>query len=338
MQKQEFGNSNLQALVLNAIRENSSLKHRTFLVTLALVAASFLGVASAEDAATSKPEQAATSATPKVINIWPGVAPGSEQWKQPETVLDPDRIVNVTTPTLTAYLPDPSSTTGTAVIIAPGGGFVWLSINSEGHGVAKWLAARGIAAFVLKYRTFQVQGRDSAQLRQAAFTALGAVMSNHSLVDGYGKYGIADGMQAVKVVRAHAVEWGISPERIVLTGFSAGAILTSAVVLQPDARPNYAAPIYGGPFIEVPPIPPGLPPIFFAVAQDDTGGEPLVRTFTTRSRPLGTNLNYTSMNTVVMASACASKARQAITGSKSSTGGWKRKADKADQEFAKRYQ
>ena len=67
MQKREFGNSHLQALVLNAIWENSSLKHRTFLVTLALVAASFLGVASAEDAATSKPEQAATSATPKVI-------------------------------------------------------------------------------------------------------------------------------------------------------------------------------------------------------------------------------------------------------------------------------
>ena len=74
-------------------------------------------------------------------------------------------------------------------------------------------------------------------------------------------------------------EWGISPERVVLTGFSAGAILTSAVVLQPDARPNYAAPIYGGPYIEVPPIPQGLPPIFLAVAQDDASAEPLVTRF-----------------------------------------------------------
>jgi|ERR1041385_8981716 predicted esterase len=47
----------------------------------------------------------------------------------------------------------------------------------------------------------------------------------------YSKHGIADGIQAIKVVRAHAAEWGISPERVVLAGFSAGAILTSAVVL-----------------------------------------------------------------------------------------------------------
>lgn len=252
------------------------------LIAASLMATFLLMSARAQEANSSKPGQVSTSATVaegKVINLWPGVAPGSEHWKQAETVLGPDRIVNVTTPTLTAYLPDPSNATGTAVIIAPGGGFVWLSINSEGHDVAKWLAARGIAAFVLKYRTFQVQGQDAAQLGQSAFTALGEVMRNHSLGDEYSKYGIADGMQAVKVVRAHAAEWGISPDRVVLTGFSAGAILTSAVLLQPDARPNYAAPIYGGPFIEVPPIPQGLPPIFFAVAQDDPGGDPLVTRF-----------------------------------------------------------
>src|SRR6266700_6710023 len=83
-----------------------------------------------------------------VINLWPGVAPGSELWKQPETVLgsgDMERIVNVTTPTLTAYLPDPSTATGTAVIIAPGGGFIFLGTDT--HEVAVWLAARGLAAF-----------------------------------------------------------------------------------------------------------------------------------------------------------------------------------------------
>ena len=220
--------------------------------------------------------------TPKVIHVWPGVAPGSEQWKQPETTIGSpgnQRIVNVSTPTLTVYLPDPSTAAGTAVIIAPGGGFVWLSIDSEGHDVAKWLAARGIAGIVLKYRLFQVQGEDSAQVTQAANVALGAVTSNRSLIDDYSKYGIADGIQAVKVVRSHAAEWGISPERIVFTGFSAGAILTSSVVLQSGARPNYAAPIYGGPFNEVPPIPQGLPPIFLAVAQDDAGAGPLVMRF-----------------------------------------------------------
>ena len=223
-------------------------------------------------------------ATPsaKTINLWPGAAPGSEQWKKPETTVGSPgarRIMNVSTPTLTAWLPEPSAATGTAVIIAPGGGFVWLSIDSEGHDVAKWLAARGIAGIVLKYRLFQVEGQDPAQVTQAATAALGAMTRNRTLIDDYAKYGTADGVEAVKVVRAHAAEWGISPDRIVLSGFSAGAIVTSAVLLQSDAHPNYAAPIYGGPFNEVPPIPPGLPPIFLAVAQDDAGAGPLVTRF-----------------------------------------------------------
>lgn len=226
--------------------------------------------------------QAPTAPVPKTINLWPGPAPGSEQWKQPETVIGPQgnhRIMNVSAPTLTAYLPDPSTATGTAVIIAPGGGFVWLSIDSEGYDVAKWLAARGIAGIVLKYRLFQVEGQGAAQMTLAANTALAAVQRDRSLIDAYQKYGVADGIQAVKVTRAHAAEWNISPDRIVFAGFSAGAIVTSAVVLQSDAHPNYAAPIYGGPFNEVPPIPQGLPPIFLAVAQDDAGAGPLVTRF-----------------------------------------------------------
>jgi len=228
----------------------------------------------------------AQSATPvtlrTVINLWPGVAPGSERWKQAETVVGAignQRVMNVSTPTLTVYLPDPATATGTAVIVAPGGGFVWLSIDSEGHDVAKWLAARGVAAIVLKYRLFQVEGQEPAQVLQAANAALAAVQSNRSLIDDYDRYAIADGIRVVKLARDHASEWGISPDRIVLMGFSAGAILTSSVVLQSDAHPNYAAPIYGGPFNEVPPIPPGLPPMFLAVAQDDAGAGPLVTRF-----------------------------------------------------------
>jgi len=78
--------------------------------------------------------------TTKVINLWPCVAPGSDQWKQAESNLGSDGMgttVNVSTPTLTAYLPDPSTASGAAVIIAPGGGFIGLSINSEDHDVAK---------------------------------------------------------------------------------------------------------------------------------------------------------------------------------------------------------
>lgn len=97
---------------------------------------------------------------PKVINIWPGAAPGSEQWTQKETTLRVGRaesIVNVTTPTLTAYLPDPANATGTAVIIASGGGFI--SLGTDTHEVAEWLAGHGIAGFVLKYRTGPSPGR-----------------------------------------------------------------------------------------------------------------------------------------------------------------------------------
>ena len=68
------------------------------------------------------------------------------------------RIVNVTTPTVTAYLPDPAKATGTAVIIAPGGGFIFLGTDT--HEIAEWLAARGIAGFVLKYRTAPLEGEN----------------------------------------------------------------------------------------------------------------------------------------------------------------------------------
>ena len=128
---------------------------KTQFIALWLFAAVLLTSAVAQEAKTSGTEQAFTT---KVIDVWPGVAPGSEQWKQQETVLGSgsnQRIVNVTKPTLTVYLPPPSTATGAAVIIAPGGGFVYLTIDSEGHDVAKWLVARGIAAIVLKYRVIQ---------------------------------------------------------------------------------------------------------------------------------------------------------------------------------------
>jgi acetyl esterase/lipase len=210
---------------------------------------------------------------PAVIHLWPGAAPGSEQWKQPEAVLgsgDMERMVNVSTPTLTAYLPDRSTATGTAVIIAPGGGFIFLGMKSEGYDVAKWLVARGIAAFVLKYRTAQIEGQNEAQLNQSGGARFGAQLRDHALIAEDGKYAIADGIQAVKVVRARAAEWGVSPKRIVFTGFSAGGMIAEFTAIRPDARPNYAAPIYGAPFPDVPPIPQGLPPFFMAMAQDDT--------------------------------------------------------------------
>ena len=202
----------------------------------------------------------AASAQSPVLKLWPGVAPGSEKWTQQEKAVANTPlgtvIFNVVTPTVTAYLPERAKATGTGVIVAPGGAFVALAIDLEANEVARWLQARGIAAFVLKYRIVEKKGE-----------GIPASLN----MDEAGQYGIADGIQALKVVRQHAAEWGLSPDRIGFMGFSAGAMVTSGTLLQPDAaaRPSFAAMIYGGPFGVMPAIPAKLPPMFLAWAQDD---------------------------------------------------------------------
>ncbi|MBS1213785.1 MAG: alpha/beta hydrolase fold protein, partial [Proteobacteria bacterium] len=79
------------------------------------------------------------AAQTETISIWPGVAPGSENWTEKESVMkgaDTDRVLNVVTPTLTVYIPEKNKATGTGAIIAPGGGFSYLAIDKEGHRVA----------------------------------------------------------------------------------------------------------------------------------------------------------------------------------------------------------
>ncbi|HET9306276.1 MAG TPA: cupin domain-containing protein [Candidatus Sulfotelmatobacter sp.] len=282
LQKQEPGSSNLECAARRVnVADSISRKHRRSLITLALIAASSLSSATAQQNSNSTQQAATPAVAPKVLNIWTGVAPGSEQWKQKESTLGSgpmQRIVNVTTPTLTAYLPDPAKATGTAVIIAPGGGFIFLGTDT--HEVAEWLAARGLAAFVLKYRTVQLEGENEAQLNQSGGARFGAQLNNHALIAEDGKYGIADGIQAIKVVRAHATEWGLAKDRIVFMGFSAGGSIAEFASVQPDmsARPNYAAPIYGAPF-PVPTIPKEVPPFFMEMAQDDTLAGPQIVAF-----------------------------------------------------------
>lgn len=195
----------------------------------------------------------------QVLNIWPGVAPGSEHWTQKERTIENTPlgtvIFNVVSPTLTAYLPARAKASGTGVIIAPGGAFVALTMDLEGVTAARWLQQRGIAAFVLKYRIVEKRQEGIPQLD----------------MDTAGRYGIADGIQALKVVRQRAAEWGLWPDRIGFLGFSAGAMVASGALLQEStaARPSFAALIYGAPFGVMPAIPAKLPPVFLAWAQDD---------------------------------------------------------------------
>ncbi len=225
---------------------------------------------------------ALTHAQQPVIPLYSGVAPGSENATQKEvSFVNPDkqtRIRNVTQPTLTAFLPDRAKANGTAIIIAPGGGFMHLAIEKEGNDVARWLQTRGVAAFVLKYRLMNTGTEEEYQKRAAALarppqpapaTATPAPTENPERQKVIAQ-SIADGRQALKLVRQRAAEWGVAPERIGLMGFSAGGILTMGVVMQHDAdsRPNFAAPIYGGSTNGLP-VAADAPPLFIAVADDD---------------------------------------------------------------------
>jgi acetyl esterase/lipase len=93
----------------------------------------------------------------KVIPLYDGFAPGSESWTWSEAENDSNLwqtkvVYNVSKPTLTVFQPEEGEANGTAVIIAPGGAFHALSIDSEGFDVAKWLSKKGVTCFVLKYR------------------------------------------------------------------------------------------------------------------------------------------------------------------------------------------
>ncbi|HEX3659960.1 MAG TPA: alpha/beta hydrolase [Acidobacteriaceae bacterium] len=256
--------------------------HRVSRILALSLAVVFLWSSARAQQACQPQQPPPSTIAPRVINIWPGVAPGSEQWKQKESIIHMgpmESIANVTTPTLTAYLPEPAKATSTAVIIAPGGGFLFLGTDT--HEVAEWLAARGIAGFVLKYRTAQLKGENEAQLGQAGGARFGAQIRNYALIGEDGKYALDDGVQAIKVVRAHAAEWGISPDRVVFMGFSAGGMITEYTAIQPDvsARPNFAAPIYGAYFPAVPPIPKDVPPFFMEMAEDDNLAGPQIIKF-----------------------------------------------------------
>jgi acetyl esterase/lipase len=93
----------------------------------------------------------------KVVHLYPGKAPGTESWTQKEihwesSPFSGKMIRNVTDPTLEVYQSATPVVNGTAVVVCPGGGYIWLSYSSEGTEVAQWLAQKGITAFVLKYR------------------------------------------------------------------------------------------------------------------------------------------------------------------------------------------
>jgi acetyl esterase/lipase len=214
------------------------------------------------------------TAQEKVIRLYDGPAPGSEDWKQSEqenrTNLWNTRIVfNVANPTLTVFQPEAGAANGTAVVICPGGAFFALSIDSEGFEVARWLNTKGVTCFVLKYRLVECKTDDPTR----------EVMTRAPLdevVAPIVKLAVADGNAAIGYVRNHAAEYQVNPERVGIIGFSAGGTVAVSAAMNYTAqtRPDFVAPIYaaynwalksGG-------VPFDAPPAFVLAASDDPLG------------------------------------------------------------------
>jgi acetyl esterase/lipase len=213
----------------------------------------------------------------KVIQLYDSKPKGSENWTWSEqtstkNMFNTEVVYNVSQPTITAYLPPKDLATGTSIVVAPGGAFHTLSINSEGIDVAKWLNSKGIAAFVLKYRVVHSTSDDPVKELMGKMGDFKKLDEENAPVV---PLAMADGLTAMKYVRDHAKEMDIDPNKIGFMGFSAGGTLTMSVIYNAtdENRPNFVAPIYAyaGAIIGSE-IPKAKTPIFVAVAGDDQLG------------------------------------------------------------------
>ncbi|MFC4094952.1 alpha/beta hydrolase [Euzebyella saccharophila] len=183
---------------------------------------------------------------------------------------------NITTATLTPFLPDPEKANGTAVIVAPGGGFRWLSLGNEGWEVAEALAKQGIAAFVLKYRlhpTPQSLDEFTAWMNRPR-TAPSESSNSESETNRPAppqrdlSNQLEDAEAAYKMILKRAKEWGVDTNRIGMIGFSAGAGLTMHSTLNSKImKLAFIGPIYGG--MGAVEVPKNAPPMFNVIASDD---------------------------------------------------------------------
>ena len=230
-----------------------------------------------------------------MIRIWPGKAPGSEEWTFSEKVsVGPDgskTYSNVVDPTLTVYQPDPEKANGTAIILCPGGAMRVLGF-AETERTAEWLNEKGIAAFILKYRVVPDQpiSTSSTDAGPAAprsgpsmgrMMGMGSELSFREILSRNGnanpvpdnqdharviRMAIDDGQQAIRLLRRDAARYNIDPKRIGILGFSAGGgvAVGTAVTESTDGYPDFVATIYGPSLVDVT-VPENGAPLFIAV-------------------------------------------------------------------------
>jgi oligogalacturonide lyase len=200
-------------------------------------------------------------AEPLEIPLWPNGAPGSEGKTAKEVITERGKdgvhnrtVASIHNPSLTVFPPEMGKANGAAVVICPGGGHRYLSIDNEGYDVARWLNSIGVAAFVLKYRLAREEGSTYQ-------------IETHAL---------ADGQQAMRVVRSRAAEWGVDAKRVGIIGFSAGGEVAALTGTRFDAesRPDLMILVYPGIRPETLNVTKDTPPAFFAHAADDTSVNP----------------------------------------------------------------
>jgi acetyl esterase/lipase len=216
----------------------------------------------------------AGAAEPPVVKLWPGKAPGETKDLGPEVYQEPKkgqievkRLTNVSDPTITIYAPAKDKANGTAVIVAPGGGYSILAIEHEGTQVCEWLRDLGVTAVLLKYRVPKRPGETPDNLAA-----------------------MRDAQRAVTLVRHRQQELGIDPKRVGMLGVSAGGHLAVCTCLSGEKLrypavdaadehspvPSFAALLYPGGLVEkdgkLKPdfvVTKDSPPMFFVHATDD---------------------------------------------------------------------
>lgn len=149
---------------------------------------------------------------PVELPLWPNGAPNTNGLTGTQEDLNGGRVANVVTPSITVYRP--ALPNGMAIIMCPGGGYARLAMNHEGHDMAPWFTTQGITYVVLKYR----------------------------MPNGHYEVPLSDAEQAIRLVRAHAKEWGIDPHRVGIMGASAGGHLAASLATLysgDDTRPDF---------------------------------------------------------------------------------------------------